>query len=103
MPDGEWFCPDCEDEPGAPVVVGSGKKPRKRPAARAGARAEQDDDAAAGTKRKASGQAKAAAGECHSPATRVYRSALTAFVFLRSSQAAKVTFFQAAYLLSNFL
>lgn len=40
VPEGEWFCPDCEDEPGAPIVVGAGKKPRK---------------VASGHKRKASG------------------------------------------------
>lgn len=30
VPEGDWFCPDCEEEPGAPVVVGSGKRPSKR-------------------------------------------------------------------------
>ncbi|KAI0825648.1 RCC1/BLIP-II [Irpex lacteus] len=30
VPEGEWFCPDCEEEPGAPVVVGAGKRPKKR-------------------------------------------------------------------------
>ncbi|GJE93212.1 RCC1/BLIP-II protein [Phanerochaete sordida] len=40
VPDGEWFCPDCEEEPGAPIVVGAGKKPKK---------------SASGHKRKASG------------------------------------------------
>ena len=29
VPEGEWFCPDCEEEPGAPVIVGAGKKPKK--------------------------------------------------------------------------
>lgn len=61
VPDGEWFCPDCEDEPGAPVVVGAGKRPRKRAATKARLQ-NQEDDVGAGSKRKASGQSKAAAG-----------------------------------------
>lgn len=40
VPEGEWFCPDCEEEPGAPIVVGAGKRPKK---------------SATGHKRKASG------------------------------------------------
>lgn len=31
VPEGEWFCPDCEEEPGAPIIVGSGKRPKKGP------------------------------------------------------------------------
>ena len=26
IPDGEWFCPDCEEDPSAPIVIGSGKR-----------------------------------------------------------------------------
>ncbi|KAF7793518.1 hypothetical protein EIP86_004632 [Pleurotus ostreatoroseus] len=29
IPDGEWFCPDCEDDIGGAVVVGQGRKPKK--------------------------------------------------------------------------
>ncbi|EDR07538.1 uncharacterized protein LACBIDRAFT_250496, partial [Laccaria bicolor S238N-H82] len=29
VPDGEWFCPDCEDDPGAPVGAWKQEKPAK--------------------------------------------------------------------------
>lgn len=64
VPDGEWFCPDCEEEPGAPVVVGAGKKPKKKGAAAKSKSKpamevdEEDDDESGGTgsKRKAPGR-----------------------------------------------
>ena len=52
IPDGEWFCPDCEDDLGGSVVVGAGRKPQKRA---------KKADADVGQKRKASG--KDATGE----------------------------------------
>ncbi|TCD61797.1 hypothetical protein EIP91_007883 [Steccherinum ochraceum] len=69
VPDGEWFCPDCEDDPGAPIVVGSGKKPAKKPAKRPAPKsvpdenAEEDgvdEDSGSGRKRKATVGGKAA-------------------------------------------
>lgn len=33
VPDGEWFCPGCEQEPGAPIIIGAVKKPAKGRAA----------------------------------------------------------------------
>lgn len=65
VPDGEWFCPDCEDDPGAPVVVGQGKKPKKKGGAGKRARAdmevdEGDDEGGAGKRTKAAGKGSAA-------------------------------------------
>ena len=54
IPDGEWFCPDCEDDLGGSVVVGAGRKPQKRA---------KKNDVEAGQKRKAPGKDKDAAGE----------------------------------------
>ena len=63
IPDGEWFCPDCEDDIGGEVVVGSGRKPPKKKS-----KARYDDDPEAGQKRKASGKAGAASGKHIEPA-----------------------------------
>ena len=46
VPEGEWFCPDCEEEPGAAVVIGAKRKPKKKAEG-------------AGHKRKASGSGSA--------------------------------------------
>ncbi|KAI0078717.1 RCC1/BLIP-II [Panus rudis PR-1116 ss-1] len=73
VPDGEWFCPECEAEPGAPVVVGaglrnvkkgkgaSGGKGKKSPPPQAEEEDEdedeedmEDEEPQAGQKRKAS-------------------------------------------------
>jgi hypothetical protein len=35
VPDGEWFCPDCEDDPGAPVGIFASKKGKKKVKAQA--------------------------------------------------------------------
>lgn len=75
VPDGEWFCPDCVDEPGAPVEIGGKRKPRKagskpKPAAAPVQEEEADeeegvddgdDSAPKGHKRKASTSSKAPA------------------------------------------
>ncbi|CAL1714552.1 unnamed protein product [Somion occarium] len=47
IPDGEWFCPDCEEDPGAPVVLGSGKKKLGK---------EEEESGRTGHKRKAAGK-----------------------------------------------
>ena len=74
IPEGEWFCPDCTEDPGAPIVVGSGKKPPaakktvKRPAPdpepeedEEEEEEEEEEENGAGRKRKAaSGGRKAA-------------------------------------------
>ncbi|KAI0692446.1 RCC1 BLIP-II [Cytidiella melzeri] len=52
VPEGEWFCPDCEEEPGAAVVVGAGEKPKKK-----------IESGGAGSKRKASTGSVAAASK----------------------------------------
>ena len=74
VPDGEWFCPDCEDDPGAPVVIGAGKKPTKRKAKAKGRpstgdadEGDEDDSGGAGSKRKASGKSGATGKQCAPP------------------------------------
>jgi len=67
VPEGEWFCPDCDEEPGAPVVVGAGKRPAKKKAATPRTKRmeideeDEDESGGAGSKRKASGKSGAAA------------------------------------------
>ncbi|KAI0730901.1 RCC1/BLIP-II [Earliella scabrosa] len=52
VPDGEWFCPECADEPGAPVSLdGVRRKPKKAKAKAAG-----DESPKPGQKRKAATQ-----------------------------------------------
>lgn len=61
VPDGEWFCPDCEDDPGAPVgawAVKKGKGKGKPKTKRAEAQLD-DEDAETGGKRKAPAKSKA--------------------------------------------
>ncbi|KAH9479125.1 Protein RCC2-like protein [Psilocybe cubensis] len=54
VPDGEWFCPDCEDDPGAPVGKWAVKKTKtaKPKAKRAGSPASDDGSQDGGVKRK---------------------------------------------------
>ncbi len=78
VPDGEWFCPVCEQEPGAPIVIGAVKKPTKgRAPAKSATKSssskrqaeeesdqededdEDEDEEPSGKKRKASSKAKA--------------------------------------------
>ncbi|KAH8104111.1 RCC1/BLIP-II [Cristinia sonorae] len=79
VPDGEWFCPDCEADPGAPIVVGAGKRsPRKVKPVKPVVpvvpgpgpedqeeddddEIDEDDDVGAGRKRKASASGRKAA------------------------------------------
>jgi hypothetical protein len=60
VPDGEWFCPDCEDFPGAPL--GAERKSRKT--AKSGTKRKADDasDDDLARKKKAPPKAKAAGG-----------------------------------------
>ncbi|PPQ97999.1 hypothetical protein CVT26_003061 [Gymnopilus dilepis] len=59
VPDGEWFCPDCLDDPGAPVGAWAVKKEKpKTKSKRPAPVEEEDEDNEGGAKRKA---AKAAA------------------------------------------
>ena len=58
VPDGEWFCPDCEDDPGAPVGKWATQKKKTKPKARK-AGATDDVDGDAGGKRKAPPKTKA--------------------------------------------
>ncbi|EIW58162.1 RCC1/BLIP-II [Trametes versicolor FP-101664 SS1] len=56
VPDGEWFCPDCEADPGAPVRLDGVK--RILPKGKKGKATDFDEElAVAGQKRKASSQA----------------------------------------------
>ncbi|KAH9847327.1 RCC1/BLIP-II [Lenzites betulinus] len=59
VPDGEWFCPDCEADPGAPVSLdGVKRKPlAKGKKGKAAATHYDDEPAKAGQKRKAASQA----------------------------------------------
>lgn len=78
VPDGEWFCPGCEQDPGAPIVIGAVKKPAKgRAPAKSAAKSssskrqveeesdlddddeDEEDEEPSGKKRKASSKAKA--------------------------------------------
>jgi len=59
VPDGEWFCLDCEEEPGAPVGAwATAKKSKSKAKAK---RPSSPSDWEAGVKRKASLKTKAAA------------------------------------------
>jgi hypothetical protein len=58
VPDGEWFCPDCEDDPGAPVGKWAIQKKKPKPKARKTGAAD-DGDGDAGGKRKAPPKTKA--------------------------------------------
>jgi len=64
VPDGEWFCPDCEDDPGAPVgkwAMEKKKKAKSKPSTkRAASPYAEDAEMDAGTKRKAPPKTKAA-------------------------------------------
>lgn len=55
VPDGEWFCPDCEDEPGAPVGKWAIKKTKtsKPKAKRVASPVSDDGSQDGGVKRKA--------------------------------------------------
>lgn len=55
VPDGEWFCPDCEADPGAPVRLDGVKRILTK--GKKGKAADFDDEPVAGQKRKASSQA----------------------------------------------
>lgn len=56
VPDGEWFCPDCEEDPGAGVGAWAEKKPKPKPKKsnkRAASPAGEDGEGENGGKRKA--------------------------------------------------
>ncbi|THG99799.1 hypothetical protein EW026_g2605 [Hermanssonia centrifuga] len=53
VPDGEWFCPECEDEPGAPVAIGGVRKPVKRGVKSKAMFVDDEEDEHTGQKRKA--------------------------------------------------
>lgn len=56
VPDGEWFCPDCEADPGAPVRIDGVKRILAK--GKKGKAADFDEEAVAtGQKRKAASQA----------------------------------------------
>jgi hypothetical protein len=58
VPDGEWFCLDCEEDPGAPVGAwATAKKSKSKAKAK---RPSSPSDSEAGVKRKASLKTKAA-------------------------------------------
>jgi len=57
VPDGEWFCPDCEEDPGAAVGAWATAKKSKAK----GKRPPSPSEADAGVKRKAPPKTKAAA------------------------------------------
>ncbi|OBZ74133.1 Protein RCC2 [Grifola frondosa] len=57
VPDGEWFCPECEEEPGAPIEVGGAKRPKGK---RTKVKAADEEEPKAGQKRKASAKSKPA-------------------------------------------
>ncbi|THH33373.1 hypothetical protein EUX98_g865 [Antrodiella citrinella] len=66
IPDGEWFCPDCTEDPEAPIIVGSGKRQPRKAAKRFAPEQDEDDDEedeeeGAGRKRKASSGGRKAA------------------------------------------
>ncbi|KAF7431201.1 hypothetical protein PC9H_006922 [Pleurotus ostreatus] len=75
VPDGEWFCPECIDDPGAPMVPHPQRKAKKgRSKAKAKAKPpsktietedvdEAEDDGETGGKRKASAKAKGGAAK----------------------------------------
>jgi uncharacterized Zn finger protein (UPF0148 family) len=58
VPDGEWFCPGCENDLGAPVGVVSSKKGKKKAKAQATEEEEEPEPKTTG-KRKAPTKAKA--------------------------------------------
>ncbi|KAF8885095.1 regulator of chromosome condensation 1/beta-lactamase-inhibitor protein II [Gymnopilus junonius] len=62
VPDGEWFCPDCLDDPGAPVGAWAVKKdkPKAKAKAKRAPPAAEDEDNEGGAKRKAAPTARAA-------------------------------------------
>lgn len=97
VPDGEWFCPGCEQEPGAPIVIGAAKKPVKgrapgKPAAKDSSNKrpaddeedddeddeDEDDEDAGGKKRKASSKGKAS-GKLNSRLTNIERLLMAHF------------------------
>jgi uncharacterized Zn finger protein (UPF0148 family) len=53
VPDGEWFCPECEKDPGAPVGVTKSKKGKKRSNVQAAEEDEDEPELKAAGKRKA--------------------------------------------------
>jgi hypothetical protein len=59
VPDGEWFCPDCEEDPGAAVGAWAAAKKSSKSKAKA-KRPSSPSDPEAGVKRKASLKSKAA-------------------------------------------
>ncbi|KAI0358134.1 RCC1/BLIP-II [Trametes cingulata] len=54
VPDGEWFCPECEADPGAPVQL---EGIRSKPTKGKKRKADDEEPAKAGSKRKAPAQA----------------------------------------------
>ena len=59
VPDGEWFCPDCEEDPGAAVGAWATAK-KSKSKAKAKRPPSSPSDSEAGVKRKASLKTKAA-------------------------------------------
>jgi uncharacterized Zn finger protein (UPF0148 family) len=59
VPDGEWFCPECEKDAGAPATSKKGKKKAKAQATEV---EEDEPEPKAAGKRKASTKAKAGGG-----------------------------------------
>ena len=55
VPDGEWFCPECEADSGAPVGASASKKGKKKAKAQA-TKEEAEED---GPEHKAAGKRKA--------------------------------------------
>ncbi|KAI0741335.1 RCC1/BLIP-II [Daedaleopsis nitida] len=55
IPDGEWFCPECEEDPGAPISLDGVRRKPKKTKIQAGEESPQP-----GQKRKAAGQPGAA-------------------------------------------
>ncbi|KAF8959620.1 regulator of chromosome condensation 1/beta-lactamase-inhibitor protein II [Flammula alnicola] len=68
VPDGEWFCPDCEDDPGAPVgawAIEKKKKSKGKPKRAASPAPDDLDTMETGGKRKTHPKAKAPVTPIH--------------------------------------
>lgn len=59
VPDGEWFCPECESDPGAPIGVSVPKKSKSKGKGKSEEAPEPTPKAESGGKRKAPAKAKA--------------------------------------------
>ena len=66
VPEGEWFCPECETTPGAPVSLDG---TRRKPVKKTKAAAAHDESPKPGQKRKAAAHSDSECSSCSGSST----------------------------------